>query len=161
MSSLRSQRHPDTPASLIGLGELTHGTCEHRDLRRSKYFLQHVLGIRCVRHGEPAQMLAGVNDIIAVVAVGMPNAVDQEADNRWVLSTETTEHVYAIRERAMASQEALGIKHIGELVFSEPSGHPSVLLQDMDGNWWDITHRKAEFYQHIFAKGDQTEVTSS
>ncbi len=147
----RSELKPVAKNSVVGLGELTHGTLEQVDLARAKRFMKKVLNLRVVRHVPPAQMIAGKNDAI-IVSLGVNKAPNQEYTTRWILSVPDAEGVSKVRDRALAFREEFPVKQIGEV--QESNGEHSLSIQDEDGNWWEIVNRPASHYENIFARGD-------
>lgn len=139
------------PGALAGNARLTHGTCEQHDLDRSRAFLEDVLGLRCVRHIDPAQMIAGRGGF-GVFAIGLPKVRAQERQNRWIVAVDGRAAVEDIAARARAAEAEFGLLHVGEV--ENDGGALSVTLQDMDGNWWQAVDRDPAGYQRLFAAGD-------
>lgn len=139
------------PVGLVANARLTHGTCEQTDLGRARDFLETVLGLRCVHHLEPAQMLAG-RGAFGIFAIGLPRVRPQQVQNRWLLSVGSRNQVEAAAERARAGAVRLELMCVGALV--EGEGEVSVKIQDADGNWWEVTNRQPGHYQQLFDAGD-------
>jgi catechol 2,3-dioxygenase-like lactoylglutathione lyase family enzyme len=145
---------PDMPpqkGALAANARLTHGTCEQVDLTRSRDFLEQVIGLRCVRHLEPAQMLAGRGGF-GVFAIGLPRVRPQESQNRWIVAADSKAQVEAVAARAYEAQAEHGLLFVGDLTMS--GDDISVTMQDRDGNWWEVTSRDPAAYQQLFAAGD-------
>lgn len=140
--------------SLVGNARLTHGTCEQHDLSRARQFLETVLGMRCVRHLEPAQMIAGQGGF-GVFAIQLPKVRPQGRDNRWILLVDSEAEVLAAMSRAKAAQTDLGLQSVSGPL----ARHGSIALeiQDGDGNWWELSNRPSSYYEQIFAAGDRSE----
>jgi catechol 2,3-dioxygenase-like lactoylglutathione lyase family enzyme len=137
--------------SALQAAELTHGTCEQLDLDASRLFLEATLGLRCVRHLEPAQLFAG-RGTFAVFAIRQPRVRPQTTANRWVLAFPSAADVLAIRERAVRNREAQGIQSVGEI--SRLDGESAFTLEDADGNWWEVCDRDLTAYRRMFEQGD-------
>jgi catechol 2,3-dioxygenase-like lactoylglutathione lyase family enzyme len=142
---------PGRPGVLAGNARLTHGTCEQQDLGRSRRFVEDVLRLRCVRHLEPAQMLAGRGGF-GIFAIGLPRVRPQEPQNRWIISVDGRSQVEAAAERARRTKAEMGLLNVGEIV--EAGDEASITVEDMDGNWWQIVDRAPADYQRLFAAGD-------
>lgn len=137
--------------ALAGNARLTHGTCEQQDLGTSRSFVEDVLGLRCVRHLEPAQMLAGRGGF-GIFAIGLPRVRPQERQNRWIVAVDDRSQVEAVAARARQAKADMGLLHVGEIV--EVAGEASITIEDMDGNWWEVVDRAPGMYQRLFAAGD-------
>lgn len=136
---------------IIGPAELTHGTCEQLDMANARRFLGKVLNLRTVRHEKVAQMLAGRGSF-SVFAVGLPRLREQGRQNRWIVVVDSIDEVATIRDRAIGSQEDLGIKEIGRI--EDIDGRPACVIQDGDGNWWEVACQTPDFYRELFERGD-------
>lgn len=150
-TSLVDPAMPAQPGALARNARLTHGTCEQHDLGRARAFLEQVLGLRCVRHLDPAQMLAGQGEF-GVFAIGLPRVRPQPQENRWILSVDTLAQVREAAARAEAAKTEFELMHVGDLVKTD--GDLSVTIQDADGNWWEVSSIAPAYYQQLFAAGD-------
>ncbi len=139
------------PGALVANARLTHGTCEQLDLGRARDFLETILGLRCVHHLEPAQMLAG-RGVFGVFAIGLPRVRPQQIQNRWIISFDDSGQVDAVAARARANQGRLGLQSVGGVVLD--GDELAVTIQDGDGNWWEVTSRRPDFYRRLFVAGD-------
>jgi catechol 2,3-dioxygenase-like lactoylglutathione lyase family enzyme len=137
--------------ALVANARFTHGTCEQLSLERSRKFLEDILVLRCVRHIEPAQFLAGRGSF-GVFAIGVPNLKPQERQNRWILSVDTPAEVEAVYQRAVRSTAALGLRTVAAP--EECNGVATLTIQDADGNWWQVEARAPSEYRAMFARGD-------
>lgn len=136
---------------LVGNAALTHGTCQQLQLKRSRRFLEEVLHLRCVRHLEQAQMLAGRGNF-GIFAIMQPTVKPQTLQNRWIICVDTPTDLDSLQARATAAKEELGLLQIGSVV--SDGLNASVTIQDVDGNWWEATTKPPADYQSIFAAGD-------
>lgn len=140
------------PDSIVGVGELTHGTCEQADLRRARKFLIEVLGIRSIRHSPMAQMLAGRNDI-AVVAVEVSHPTIQPAENRWVIDVDDPAEIGDIHRRAGEAWDECGLLALTDI--GQDSVGDGFSIQDADGNWWQVGCKPAGYYESLFDAGER------
>ncbi|MDB5576033.1 MAG: hypothetical protein JWR80_1209 [Bradyrhizobium sp.] len=139
-----------TPA-VVTNAHLTHGTCEQSQLEGSQRFLKAVLGLRCVRHLEPAQIIAGAGQF-GVFGIRTPRVLAQGPENRWVIAVDGEDAVEAIADRARSAADELGLL----AVETRPEGRfgRSCLIQDADGNWWEAAAMDVGYFQDRFARGD-------
>ncbi|WP_190304699.1 VOC family protein [Pseudomonas chlororaphis] len=137
--------------SVVGIGHLTHGTCEQLNLKKGREFLQRVLGLRCVHHVEPAQMIAGRGGF-GVFAIELPKVNPQSEENRWIITFENSEDIYRIHVEAKKAKANSEIEYVGAVI--QENGWISTTIQDGDGNWWEISDRAESYYREMFARGD-------
>ena len=137
--------------SVVANPHLTHGTCEQRDLEKSRWFLENVLRLRCVRHLEPAQMFAGPGHF-GVFAIRLPRVKPQTLDNRWIVEVDGIGEIHAIRDRALQSAETLRLEQIGP-VHAGRYG-PTCIIQDQDSNWWEVISAGMSAFAEKFSRGD-------
>jgi catechol 2,3-dioxygenase-like lactoylglutathione lyase family enzyme len=141
-----------TPANAIaGDLELTHGTCEQRALDNSRAFLEQVLGLRCVRHLKPAQMFAGRSPF-SVFAIELPRVKEQPRQNRWIIGVAHSQELESTRARAQAHRDKLGIREIGPV--EAGSYGTAFIIQDADGNWWEVAHCDPGIFRARYDRGD-------
>lgn len=152
---VKPQRAVDAPAPQrsagdpVALGaELTHGTMEQADLPRARRFITQVLGLRCVQHIPPAQIIAGPGPM-GIFGIRHPRPRPQEYQNRWVVGVDGQGALEAVAERASASSAELGLLR-AELA----SDRLSCDIQDADGNWWQVVVTGDADYRMTFERGD-------
>jgi catechol 2,3-dioxygenase-like lactoylglutathione lyase family enzyme len=135
---------------IIGDAVLTHGTLESRSLDAARALYESVLGLRCVRHSPRSQLLAGRGHV-AIVCVETGTAVHPQGDeNRWMVLAGSDEAVIAVHHAATKSDA------VARLGLLERNGEASrFVMQDKDTNWWEVTSRSPDYYQHMFESGDQ------
>jgi catechol 2,3-dioxygenase-like lactoylglutathione lyase family enzyme len=148
--------HKEAPSredpGVVGDAVLTHGTLESRDLVRARAVYEDILGLRCVRHSPPAQLIAGQGDV-AVVCVGSGDALHEQASmNRWEVLMGDAAAVTRAYRRATEKAGDLRMLAVGNL--SEQNGVQRFLLQDGDSNWWEVSNLPRDYYQAIFKLGD-------
>jgi catechol 2,3-dioxygenase-like lactoylglutathione lyase family enzyme len=151
--SSRAELPTASPAagSVVSNAHLTHGTCEQRDLEKSRSFLENVLRLRCVRHLEPAQMFAGSGPF-GVFAIRLPRVKPQTLDNRWVVEVDGIDEIHAVRDRALQIADTLRLEQIGPVY--EGRYGPTCILQDLDGNWWEVISAGMPAFAEKFSRGD-------
>jgi catechol 2,3-dioxygenase-like lactoylglutathione lyase family enzyme len=136
---------------IVGNARMTHGTCEQLKLEPARRFIEQVLGIRCVHHVPPGQMLAGRGSF-GVFCIGLPRLKPQQEVNRWIISVSDAAAVQAVASRAQAEKEALAIREVRAV--RNEANETAVTLQDADGNWWEVTTRQPQYYRDLFVAGD-------
>lgn len=129
---------------------LSHGTLECRDLTPTRRFYTEFLGVDVIRHAEVAMgTWCGGDWFIACVGAG-ESATPQPYENRWGLSVETPDEV----DEAHAAAKAQSTKYdIQDVLDIEDDGDiRRFSLRDLDGNWWEIHHRRnARLFDDYFA----------
>ena len=140
------------PSDDLFLG-MSHGTLECRDIPQSRAFHGEFLGLQTLRHSEPSYItwLDERKFFIACVGTGDQTGV-QGVENRWELSVGSDEEVLAARQAAEQQQERWGIRTITPL--SEQDGYKWFALQDVNGNWWGISSRGADWFDKAFANAE-------
>ena len=145
----------DTPPPPVKQGDpivvsavLTHGTCEQFVLETSRTFVEQVLGLRCVRHLPPAQVIAGRGGF-GIFAIRLPRIAPQQFQNRWIVGVDSAADVKAVSLRAEVAAEPLGLK---STAMSDDG--QSCVVQDADGNWWEVIVSATAEYQAMFGRGD-------
>lgn len=138
-------------SAVVANGHLTHGTCEQLNLEGAQRFLKDVLGLRCVRHLDPAQIIAGAGRF-GVFGIRLPRVAPQRPENRWVIAVASGDEVEAVADRARSAAGDLGLL----AVETRPEGGfgRSCLIQDADGNWWEVAAIDPGYFQDRFARGD-------
>jgi catechol 2,3-dioxygenase-like lactoylglutathione lyase family enzyme len=131
---------------------LSHGTIECADCLTSRRFYQDVLGLGSVRPLAEAQYLwnGGPWSLVCVAIGEEPKA--QGVENRFCLRVDTAAEVDAARDAAVRAQGEHRIRTIGPL--TESDGIRSFVLNDLDGNWWEISNTDAAHYDDVFLRGD-------
>ena len=138
-------------SAIVANGHLTHGTCEQLHLEGSQRFLKEVLGLRCVRHLEPAQIIAGAGQF-GVFGIRLPRVAAQGPENRWVIAVTSGDEVEVVADRARSEGDELGLLAV-ETGLKGRFGQ-SCLIQDADGNWWEVVAMDPGYFQDRFARGD-------
>ena len=134
---------------------LSHGTLECRDLNETRLFYTEFLGVDVIRHAEGAMgTWCGGDWFIACVGAG-DSATPQPFANRWGLEVESEEEVDAAHGAAHASREKYHIQEILEVEDDDVCRRFS--LQDLDGNWWEILHRRGRLFDDLFASAESAE----
>ena len=138
--------------ALIANTTLSHGTIECADTLASRRFYQDFLGLGSVRPLPEAQYLwQGGKWSLVCVAIGSEPR-PQGPENRFGLRVATAAEVDAAFVAAMERRETYGIRHIEPV--TQTNGIRSMMLCDLDGNWWEIYHRPAALYDELFARGE-------
>ena len=134
---------------------LSHGTLECRDLNETRRFYTEFLGVDVIRHAEQAMgTWCGGDWFIACVGAG-ENATPQPFENRWGLEVETLGEVDAGHAAARAQSGEYGIQQV--LPIEDDGNVRRFSLQDLDGNWWEILHRReGRLFDDYFADGAGT-----
>jgi len=137
---------------------LSHGTLECRDLKQSRRFYEEFLGLECVRHAITAMSVRlGMRFHIVCVQVG-----DQvhpcHVLNHWGLDVTSRAAVDDAHSKALAHQEAYGIRRV--LDVHDMHGVYSFYLEDLDHNWWEVQHYDNGFlHDDYFDFGDRFDTT--
>jgi catechol 2,3-dioxygenase-like lactoylglutathione lyase family enzyme len=127
---------------------LSHGTLECRDLAASRRFYSEFLGLDTVRRGEMAIWFrCGGSWMVASVGTGEKQE-SLPIDSRWCLDMATADEVDAAHEAATGLAAEYGIMEI--LPLQAEGAERSFCLRDLDGNWWEICHRKDRLYDGVF-----------
>jgi catechol 2,3-dioxygenase-like lactoylglutathione lyase family enzyme len=137
--------------SVVHGARLTHGTCEQLDLKRARLFMEEVLQLRCVHHLEPAQMFAGSGKF-GVFAIRLPRAKSQEFANRWIVSVDGAAAVDEVYLRAQKSAERFELRSVGR--HDDVTFGTSCIIQDADGNWWQVAAFDPRELSAYFAHGE-------
>jgi catechol 2,3-dioxygenase-like lactoylglutathione lyase family enzyme len=145
---MSTTKSTNSGAGIVGDAELTHGTLETRNLNSSRRLFEDALGLRCVRHSPVSQLLAG-RGAVGLVCVETPVAHPQGEENRWVILVGTPEVADRIHRAAGDSGMLVELQPIRR---EENTAH--FLMQDRDGNWWEISSLSPSHYQSIFERGD-------
>jgi nitrite reductase/ring-hydroxylating ferredoxin subunit/catechol 2,3-dioxygenase-like lactoylglutathione lyase family enzyme len=130
--------------------DFSHGTVECRDLDATRRFYREFLGLRCVRMEKMAQYVwLGGEWILACIAVGdakMPRGIE----NRFTLQMGSADEVDAAHAAATRQREAWKIQDIRPIEHIGPER--SFCLQDLDSNWWEISHRSKRPHDELFPR---------
>ena len=139
-------------AALIGDTILSHGTIECADTFASRRFYEEFLGLGSVRPLPEAQYLwnGGAWSLVCV-SIGS-ELKEQGSENRFGLRVGSAAEVDAAFDAATAARERYAIREIHPV--TETNGVRSMILRDLDGNWWEIYHRPESLYDDLFARGD-------
>jgi catechol 2,3-dioxygenase-like lactoylglutathione lyase family enzyme len=138
--------------ALIPRTRLSHGTIECQDCLTSRRFYQNVLGLGSVRPLAEAQYLwSGGPWSLVCVAIG-DQPKPQGVENRFCLRVDTAAEVDAARVGALAARDDHHIREIGPI--DEHDGVRSFVLNDRDGNWWEISNVTGAYYDEVFLRGD-------
>ena len=146
----------DIPATVVGPEAfLTHGTTDVADADVSRAFYEEVLGLRSVRHVQPAQYTAGGGQFAFVgVAMGARNA-KQTPENRWVILVEPSDELERIHACAATSRDRFNLVQVTEISASE-EGHRSFMICTADHNWFEVSTRPRASIVAIFEHPPET-----
>ncbi|MDF2114752.1 Rieske 2Fe-2S domain-containing protein [Roseiarcaceae bacterium H3SJ34-1] len=126
----------------------SHGTLECRDLEVTKRFYREFLGLHCVRMSKRVCWVwLGGEWLIACIGAGAFKQ-PQEKQNRFALRLESSQAVEAAYAAAVAAAEEWQLAAVEAV--EGPEEFRSFLLNDMDGNWWEIYSRAGTRYDDIF-----------
>ena len=153
MAASKVVRHPFPIEKARGL---SHGTLECHDIKTTRRFYREFLGLDTVRHGMPAFMTYRREPrvYVACVAAG-ESIVAQGYENRWELTVASASDVRKAHQAALDKQAEYDIREVRAVEVRE--GATYFALQDLDGNWWEITDRDPATYDELFARGDRPE----
>jgi len=136
-------------AGVIGAAVLTHGTMENRKLGDSRAIYEDLLGLRCVQHSPVSQLVAGCGSIGVVCVERGGGAKPQGEENRWIVLVDDEA---SVRARHATAQNSDLVTELGEI--EQDGDTVSFAVQDLDGNWWEVTNRAMSHYQQLFERGD-------
>ena len=140
-----------TTKPLIDGTVFSHGTMDSRDAQKTQKFLQEFLGIRSVRKSKGTQYVwLGGRWIIAALNVGNKIPPRQGDGFRFGLLVNTTQEVDTAYKAAVEQQEKWDIREVRTV--TDDGDTRSFILQDFDGNWWEIYHRPGHLYDDLFDK---------
>jgi catechol 2,3-dioxygenase-like lactoylglutathione lyase family enzyme len=149
----------EAPDCIVGLCDLTHGTTQQLDLDRAKAFLRDVIGLTTVRHVKPALLFAGSSDVthisnfaVAGLGVPMPGISIEPVDYRWIVHLANRRQVESVHARALDRKEELSIREIGDVATRNDA--TDCLLQDAEGNWFQVTDQDPAVYEKLFERGN-------
>ena len=139
---------------IVNGSSMSHGTLECRVLKDSKRFFREFLGLASVRHHEGAVALSSAGYPWAIACVHAGDGVHvQGPENRWGIQLESPEDVDRGHAAALAHRDEYSIRRIEGI--EERDGGRFFLLQDADGNWWEIGHWPADYFEELFRNGDR------
>ncbi len=127
---------------------LSHGTLEVKELAPTRRFYDEFLGLETVLRGDMAIWIrCGGGWMVACVKTGdtmleLPPAV------RWCLDMGTAEEVTEAHAAAHRLQGDYGIRQVQPI--ARDGDETSFLLEDLDGNWWEICHRPGRLFDAVF-----------
>ena len=134
---------------------LSHGTLGVIDLAESKRFYTEFLGLHCVRHSKTT-LNVRIGGYWSIVCLEIGEAVQPtRVYHHWGLDVSTPEEVDAAYEAAVKYKDKYGIRRINKPRPQHTGGDYAVMLQDRDGNWWEIQYIVEPMkYDKRFARGD-------
>lgn len=140
-------------APLINTTAFSHGTLECRDGAKTQRFYKEFLGVHAVRRRTGNQYIwKGGEWVVVCIAVDKAGRPEQGIENRWGLRLGSRGEVEAAHAAAHAQQAQWDIRKI--LPLQIDANGVSFCMQDLDGNWWEIGWRAADYYDQLFAQGD-------
>jgi len=132
---------------------LSHGTLEVHSLKESRRFYEEFLGLECVRHGK-ISMLIRCGMKWHIVAVEVRNNVHPtHLMNHWGIEVRSREEVDQAWNDAHRLKEKYGIRKIHKP--GDTRGIYAFYFQDLDHNWWEISHAESFRHDDYFAAGDK------
>ena len=134
---------------VIGPAVLTHGTLEARAKESARTIYEQILGLRCVNTSKVSQLVAGGGNVAVVCVQAGSTVHPQGEENRWIVLVDSDSSVADVHAVADKSE---GIAILRPIETND--GISSFIMQDIDGNWWEITNRSVGHYQDIFEHGD-------
>lgn len=141
----------NTSQPLIGGTVFSHGTMDSRDAQKTQKFLQEFLGIRSVRKSKGTQYVwLGGRWIIAALNVGNKIPPRQGDGFRFGLLVSTPQEVDAAYKAAVEQRERWDIREVRAV--TDDGDTRSFVLQDFDGNWWEVYYRPGHLYDDLFDK---------
>lgn len=142
-------------ASLIQNDTLSHGTVECTDMAGTRAFLTEFLGLDLHRPFDEAQyMYKGGPWTVVCVRVDGGDFKDQPTDNRFKLAVDDPADVDRAHAAALAVGSHYGIRNVGDV--TDNNGVRSVLIQDLNFTWWEITTGGQSHYDALFAAAEGT-----
>lgn len=132
-----------TEKPLIPITMISHGTLASIDMQQSRRFYEEVLGFEVIQLS-PVSMLVrrGSDHTYVIVETGEPGRMGVLDHNGMeVASREAVEEAHRTLHEI---KDEYGIRRINKL--QEQHGVYSFYFQDLDGNWWEITHTHPRGY---------------
>lgn len=140
----------DTSAEVVGPDAfLTHGTTDVIDADVSRRFYEDILGLRPVRHVQPAQYTAGGGQFSVVGVQTGPRNARQTPDNRWVVLVESVDRLDAMHDCAEAARDTYGLIDVTKPT-TAADGSRSFLICTADYNWFEVSTRSRADIVAIF-----------
>ena len=135
---------------LLGLEFLSHGTLLMADMDATRRFFEEFLGLEVVRTSQ-ISLAIRLNSDTSVACVALAKKVNQPGREylRYYnigLTVGDARDVAKARALALEHKDAYGMRGIGEI--EEAQGRMSFLIEDLDGNFWQIMNdQPAHQYQ--------------
>jgi len=138
---------------------LSHGTLGVIDIHESKRFYTEFLGLHCVRHS-PTTLNVRMGGYWSIVCLEIGEQTQPTRTyHHWGIDVATPEEVDEAYEAALRDKEKYGIRRINKPRPQHTGGDYAFMLQDRDGNWWEIQYIVEPMkYDKRFARGDIEEV---
>lgn len=134
----------------------SHGTLQVGDPSRTLTFYRDFLGIGCRRH-HPAAISAFHGGLWMIACVVAGKGVHRQGpENRWLLDMDGADDVETAHADALTYRDHFDIRTVTDLTRSDDGGL-SFMIEDLDGNWWEILHRPGaagRWVDDAFARGD-------
>tara|TARA_B100000315_G_scaffold223256_1_gene227887 strand:- start:12247 stop:12681 length:435 start_codon:yes stop_codon:yes gene_type:complete len=129
--------------SIVKTDILSHGTLDVRNADESAKFYTEFLGLEVRRNSSSSmwiiKKIAERKDLF-LVCVGVGDKLKpQSRDNRYILDFATKEEIHRAHELAQKYQETYKISTIEPV--QEEEDRCSLVLQDLDFNWWEFKYQ--------------------
>jgi hypothetical protein len=138
--------------SIVRTDILSHGTLDIRDADQSAKFYTEFLGLEVRRNSATSMWI--IKKIkerkdLFLVCVGVGDKLKpQSRDNRYILDFATKAEIHRAHELALEYQERYNITTIEPV--DEKGEHCSMLLQDLDFNWWEFKYQACAQFEAAF-----------
>ncbi len=129
--------------SIVKTDILSHGTLDVRDADQSARFYTEFLGLEVRRNSATSmwiiKKIAERKDLF-LVCVGVGDKLKaQSRDNRYILDFATKAEIHRAYELALEYQDTYKISTIEPV--EEENGQCTMVLQDLDFNWWEFKYQ--------------------